>query len=246
EEKLQQPATELSSSIFTKIISTQEEQLPQQDTIKLASQTSSTDETVKETAAEEREPSAQDKMKEAEAEHISSEAITEAVRDILATPLIKHQQPTDVKVEQQTDTIQEAPMKSAEESSTSSFEQHISKEQEQEQKPVKHNEQHERETVKEISPIVETVEETTTEDQMKKAQAHAEHVSSEAITEAVREILATPLTKHERRPVAVVEESILRKEIEQDENEPVNEVSRVVETVEETTTEEREPSTEDR
>ncbi|CAF4457021.1 unnamed protein product, partial [Adineta steineri] len=35
-------------------------------------------------------------------------------------------------------------------------------------------------------------------------------------------------------------------EIEQDENEPVNEVSRVVETVEETTTEEREPSTEDR
>ncbi|CAF3594032.1 unnamed protein product, partial [Adineta steineri] len=210
EEKLQQPATELSSSIFTKIISTQEEQLPQQDTIKLASQTSSTDETVKETAAEERERSAQDKMKEAEAEHISSEAIIEAVRDILATPLNKHQQPADVKVEQQTDTIQEAPMKSAEELSTSSFEQHISKEQEKEQKPVTHDEQHERETVKEISPIAETVEETTTEDQMKKAQAHAEHVSSEAITEAVREILATPLTKHERRPVAAVEESILR------------------------------------
>ncbi|CAF1537205.1 unnamed protein product, partial [Adineta steineri] len=131
----------------------------------------------------------------------------------------------------------------------------------------------ERQTIKEISPVVETIteeHEVPTEDTVKEA----DRISSEALTDAVREIIATPLTKQGRRSAPVVEEktekiqevpaigsdqsstaafeqqvtkeqeeSILRKAIEQDEKETVNEVSSsVTEHVEETTTKEQEVS----
>ncbi|CAF4389030.1 unnamed protein product, partial [Rotaria sordida] len=66
----------------------------------------------------------------------------------------------------------------------------------------------------EESPLIKNVEETTTEShppsvEDKEKEHEAERVSSEALTEAVREILATPLTVHlptaDRTPRQIIE-----------------------------------------
>ncbi|CAF4415116.1 unnamed protein product, partial [Adineta steineri] len=97
-----------------------------EDERQLYSEKLSTISTLEETISEEHKVPAEDRTKETEAENLSSEALTHAVREMLATPFTKYQQPADIRAEEQTEKTQEVPAEVSVEQST-----FITKEQEE-------------------------------------------------------------------------------------------------------------------
>ncbi|CAF4940261.1 unnamed protein product, partial [Rotaria sp. Silwood2] len=142
---------------------------------------------------------AEDKLKEHGAELLTSEALTEVVHDILATPLAIHLPTADHKVQEVTERRQQVEKPSLTEVSevTKPVEQISPSEviaTEEETSKLADTDHKELRQPSIISPAIETVEETTTEshplsadDELKGHEA--EFLTSEAITEAVREIL---------------------------------------------------------
>ena len=193
EQIVEQPSSSLSSPAFQQITTVIT------SPVTTTTETSTNIETVQGTTSEDRRPSAEDTIKEVEAEHLSSEALIEAVREILATPLTVHLPSVDHTVETTIKT-EERVEKSPEILPTTDSEQVTTSETlpvttTEEQISPRDSQQNE------ILFTTETKETTKTEDLLPSAEdttkeVEAERLSSEALTEAVREILATPLAVH--------------------------------------------------
>ncbi|CAF3882125.1 unnamed protein product, partial [Rotaria sp. Silwood2] len=205
--------------------------------------TSAVIESVQETTTESHPPSAEDKLKEHGAELLTSEALTEVVHDILATPLAIHLPTADHKVQEVTERRQQVEKPSLTEVSevTKPVEQISPSEviaTEEETSKLADTDHKELRQPSIISPAIETVEETTTEshplsadDELKGHEA--EFLTSEAITEAVREILATPVDVHlptvdraVERPSGI--EQLVETQHIDSVNELANELSRII------------------
>src|SRR5205823_1327983 len=102
EEQIEKPSHEAPTPHIEQVTTLEEEReeptATKEDKILESSKTSAV-ETVQETTSEDRRPSSEDITKENEAERLSSEALTEAVREILATPLTVHLPSVDIKTE---------------------------------------------------------------------------------------------------------------------------------------------------
>ncbi|CAF3497813.1 unnamed protein product [Rotaria sordida] len=219
EQVLEKPSIETLSQITkpveeapsSEIITIEEERMKptdiKQEELQQSSITTTVIETVEETTTESHPPSVEDKAKEDEAERISVDALTEAIREILATPATVHLPTVDHTIEQTTEPEQvfEKPsLTSVSEITKSSVEEVLPSEvistEEERTKPTDTKE--EKLEQPSITPtVIETVEETITESHLpsvedKEKEHEAERISLDALTEAVREILATPATVH--------------------------------------------------
>ncbi|CAF4522387.1 unnamed protein product [Rotaria sp. Silwood1] len=181
--------------------------------------------TVQETTFESHPLPTEGKIEEREAERLSTQILTEVVREILATPLTVDIPEVDHTVEQVTQREQQV-----EQPSLASATELI--------KPVKEvlssriitgeeertkavdTKQEELQQPSTTSSVTGTVHETTTESHVpsteeKEKEHAAERLSSEALTEAVREILATPVTVHLPEVDHIVEQVIKTEEQEE-------------------------------
>jgi hypothetical protein len=204
--------TEQIKSMISSPVTRKEEEVVQttnaeQEVIPESTITLFTTETVQETTPEDRSSLVDDATKEIEAEHVSSEALTEAVREILATPLIVHLPSVGSIVDTRTaHTEEQVEIPSTEivsphiEQVTTIVTSIVTTTEEEDKEPININKDEILESSK-SSPIIETLHETTSEDHAPAIEDtikenEAELLSSEALTEAVREILAAPLTVH--------------------------------------------------
>jgi hypothetical protein len=194
--------TEENKTIVTSPVTTTKE-----DTMPEPSKTSSVIETVEGTAFEEHKPSIQDTTNEAEAERVSSEALTEAVREILATPLTVHLPTVDHTIEVTTAPTDKQLEKPSVDTVVHTTEQDkpiiISEVTRTEEKvvPTTGTDAELLEIPNQSSSVIEAVEGTTFEERQLSTddttkEVAAEQLSSQALTDAVREILATPLAVH--------------------------------------------------
>ncbi|CAF4753747.1 unnamed protein product, partial [Rotaria sp. Silwood2] len=218
EQKVEQPSltpvtevTKPGKQVLPSEVITKEEETPKPaDTIQQELEqpkiTSSVIEIAQETTTESHPPPAHEKMEEQEAERLTSEILTEVVHDILATPLAVHLPIVHDKAKQIPETEQQAEQLSltnvtevtksiAELSPTGA-----TTKEEETPKPADMI-QKELEQPSITSSVIEIVQETTTESHSPSAEdrltAHeAERLTSKAISEAVREILATPVDVH--------------------------------------------------
>ncbi|CAF4330076.1 unnamed protein product, partial [Rotaria sordida] len=144
--------------------------------------------------------------KEHEGERIPSETLTGIVREILATPVTVHLPTVDHTIQQTTQSEQVLEKPSIETLSqiTKPVEEVPSSEmitiEEERMKPTDIK-QEELQQPSITTTVIENVEETTTESHPpsvgnKVKEDEAERISVDALTEAIREILATPATVH--------------------------------------------------
>ena len=159
------PSTEHTTETTTQIHQLHEEPADQSETI-ISTPSTTTD--VKDALPESSDTTfVTEKKQETEAENLTSSALTEAVREILATPLTVHLPSIDTSSEEITTRVEEQPT------------------------PIK---EENRLTSDTPSDVTETVQTTTSDN--RRSSVEAERLSSDALTEAVREILSTPLTVH--------------------------------------------------
>ncbi|CAF4275465.1 unnamed protein product, partial [Rotaria sordida] len=224
----------------SEVISTEEERTKQADTkeeeLQQPRRASTVIETVKETRTEYHPRSVEDKVKEHEAEHIPSETLTEIVREILATPITVHLPTVDHTLQEITETKQvleipsiESPPEVSKPVDEILSSQVISIE-EQRRKSAEIQEEELQQPS--IAPtVIETVEETTTESHLpsteEKVKEHeAERISSEALTEIVREILFTPITVNFPRVGRAAEQTNRTEQLV--EPQPIDSLSKIV------------------
>ncbi|CAF5161940.1 unnamed protein product, partial [Rotaria sp. Silwood1] len=175
----------------TKPVDTKQEALQQPST------TSSDIESVHETTTASHLLSSEDKVEEREAERLSTQILTEVVREILAVPLTVHLPEADHTLEQvekpSPTSVSELikPVKEVQPSEVITREEETTK-------PVE-TKQDESQQPSTIPYVIDTVRETTFESRPlptegKIEEREAERLSTQILTEVVREILATPLT----------------------------------------------------
>ncbi|CAF5083635.1 unnamed protein product, partial [Rotaria sp. Silwood1] len=219
----------------TKAVDTKQEELQQPST------TSSVTGTVHETTTESHVPSTEEKEKEHAAERLSSEALTEAVREILATPVTVHLPEVDRTVEQVTKTEEQVekpsptsvielikPVKKVLPSEVITLEEETTKPVETKQEALQQPST--------TSSASESADETSTASHLlsteDKVEEHAaERLSSEALIEALREVLATPVTVHLPEVDHIVEQVI--KTEEQEEKPSLTSVTELIKPVKE-------------
>ncbi|CAF4554913.1 unnamed protein product [Rotaria sp. Silwood1] len=219
----------------TKAVDTKQEELQQPST------TSSVTDTVHETTTESHVPSTEQKEKEHAAERLSSEALTEAVREILATPVTVHLPEVDRTVEQVTKTEEQVekpsptsvielikPVKKVLPSEVITLEEETTKPVETKQEALQQPST--------TSSASESADETSTASHLlsteDKVEEHAaERLSSEALIEALREVLATPVTVHLPEVDHIVEQVI--KTEEQEEKPSLTSVTELIKPVKE-------------
>ena len=145
------------------------------------------------------QPTSEITTEENMAERVSTDALTEAVKEILATPLTVHlpsidstsQKPT-ADIQQQVETLSPETVRSqVEQESTTTITSPVNITEEDKEKPTEVKKDEILESTKPLS-ATETQEQTTTEDIT--TDNAAQQLSTDALTEAVREILATPLS----------------------------------------------------
>ncbi|CAF4169171.1 unnamed protein product, partial [Adineta steineri] len=182
-------------SVISSPVTTSEEEILK------STEASFTTDTTEKTTLEHYQPSLDETRNETEVESSTSDALTETVREILATPLSVHLPSVGSKIEKTTIQTEEESETLPSQTSTSIFEQITTTTTEEQQIPQRDNQHDAIESSTKRPSITETVQETVTEDHQpstddKTKEIEADHLSSEALTEAVREILATPLTVH--------------------------------------------------
>ncbi|CAF4218326.1 unnamed protein product, partial [Adineta steineri] len=182
-------------SVISSPVTTSEEEILK------STEPSFTIDTTKKTTLEHYQPSLDDTRDETEVESSTSDALTETVREILATPLSVHLPSVGSKIEKTIIQTEEESETLPSQTSTSIFEQITTTTAEEQQIPQRDSQHDAIESSAKRPSITETVQETVTEAHQpstddKTKEIEADHLSSEALTEAVREILATPLTVH--------------------------------------------------
>ncbi|CAF4115431.1 unnamed protein product, partial [Adineta steineri] len=182
-------------SVISSPVTTSEEEILK------STEPSFTTDTTEKTTLEHYQPSLDETRNETEVESSTSDALTETVREILATPLSVHLPSVGSKIEKPTIQTEEESETLPLQTSTSIFEQITTTTTEEQQIPQRDIQHDTIEPSTKRPSITETVQETVTEAHQpstddKTKEIEADHLSSEALTEAVREILATPLTVH--------------------------------------------------
>ncbi len=202
---VEQVTTAVTSTETTTDEETSQSRAVKEDRIVEPSKPSSAMETVQETTSEDRQPSIEDTTREVEAERLSSEVLTEAVREILGTPLTVHL-PSIEQTTETTTEIEHLDEKPSVDSLTQITEQirsMISSPMTRKEEQIVQTTDTKEEIPESKTTLStkETVQESTSEDRPSlvddaRKEVEAEHLSTEALTEAVREILSTPLTVH--------------------------------------------------
>ncbi len=210
EEQVKTPSTDALTSHVEQVTTTEEatEQPTdiKKDEILESRKAPSVIETTQETTSEDRQPSIEDTIREVEAERLSSEVLTEAVREILATPLTVHLPSVEHTTETTTEIehLDEKPSVDSLTQITEQIRSMISSPVTNKEEQVIQTTDTKDEVIPESTTTLstkETVQEETSEDRPSLVdhatkELEAERLSSEALTEAVRQILTTPLTVH--------------------------------------------------